>query len=188
MQLFHTSIFSDQSPEVQEGWNFFKGSLEMTNPDGSTSLFGHIKSTIEERVTLYDGYLNNHHPHFLERDKRSNETSGHFLLTIVSDGFIDLSKDKIKSQGYVKIDPTRKKDKSLVLITLFLPKDEDFIITVKNPHDGKKRDILIGFIGLLGTLGVEDITEIIIKPTLTFKAVRFLKNVILKRCGIFGYF
>jgi hypothetical protein len=189
MQLFHASVFQGQEIEVREGWDFFKGSLEIKNPDGSTSLFGQIKnSTNEESVRLYDGYLNNNRPHFLEKDLRKDETSDYFLLTMASDDYIDISRSFAGKKGYTRIGPKRKEDKSLVLITLCLQKDENFLITVKKPSDGKIREIAIRFSGLLGTLLLEDVTPKIKKPTLTLRAVRFLKKIIYKKSGFFGHF
>lgn len=186
MELFHVSLFNDRSPETQEGWNFFKGSLEIKNPDGSTSLFGDIKNSFgKEFITLYNGFLNYNHPHFLKNDLRQDETSGNFLLALVSDGFLDISETFSKKEGYIRIAPKRKKDKSLVLTVLRLPKDEEFNIKVKNPHDGKVREISIGFSGMLSNLLVEDITPVIKRPTLTLRAVRFLKRLLIRRCGGF---
>lgn len=189
MELFHASLFNDQCPDIQQGWNFFKGSLEIKNPDGSTSLFGHIKNSFgKEYITLYDGYLNNNHPHFLKNDLRQNETSDYFLLTLASDGFVDISESFIKKQGYIRIGPKRKKDKSLVLITLCLKKDQDFRLKVENPSDKKTRYISIFFSSMLSNLYVEVFTPIFVRPTLTIRAVRFLKKVIYKRRSIFGHF
>lgn len=187
MNLSHVIILSDRSPETQEGWNFFKGSLEINNLDGSTSLFGGIKSTIEERVTLYDGYLNPHEPHFLVKDRRQSETKNHFLITLVSDSNIVLPKSFNKNSKNVKIHPTWKEDESMVLTTLFLHKDQIFTFRVKSPHGDKTRKFSIEFSTQLGKLLVEDITPIIKRPTITLRAVRFLKKVIYKRLGFFGH-
>lgn len=186
MELFHVSLFNDQSPDIQEGWNFFKGSLEITNPDGSTSLFGDIKNSFgKESITLYNGFLNYEHPHYLKNDLRQSETCDYFLLTMVSDGYIVLPKGVSKNCKNVRIEPKRKKDKSLVLITLCLKKDEEFNIKVKSPLDGKISDILIHYSSLLSNLLVEDITPVIKRPTLTLKAFRFLLRLLYKRPGIF---
>ena len=75
MELLHVSIFSGQCPKIQPGWKFFKGSLEITNPDGSSSLFGEIKNSFgKDSFTLHNGYLNDKHPHYLTNDMRQSET------------------------------------------------------------------------------------------------------------------
>jgi hypothetical protein len=187
MELFHVSLFSDRCPEIQEGWNFFKGSLEIKNPDNSTSLFGHIKNSFgKDFITLHNGYLNNNHPYFLKNDLRQSETSDYYLLTISSDGFIDISKSFRKKQGYVRIGPKRKKDKSMVLLTLCIKKDQHFKLSFTNPENGKTRDILISFSSRLNNFYVEDVTPVIIKSTVTIRVLRFLKKMFYKRPSVFG--
>ncbi len=189
MELFHISLFNDKPPEIQKGWNFFKGSLEIRNLDGSTSLFGEIKNSFgKELITLYNGFLNYDYPHHLRNDMRQNETYEWFLLTLVSDGFIDTSKTFRKKEGCIKIGPKRKKDKSLVLLTLCLKKDQKFIFKVENRHDGKIREFTIGFSCHLDNLFVEDTTPIIVKPTLTLRALRFLVRLLYKKTSVFVRF
>ena len=189
MQLFHVSLFSEQSPEVQEGWNFFKDKLEIKNPDRSTSLFGGIEQYSDAdtvRITKIDGYLNNERPHVLKKDLRINETSDRILLTIVSDDYINIPKCFF-TKKYVKIVPERKKNGSLVFVTLCLPKDKEIILVIKSKI--KQREILIKFISSLNYLDVRDVTSIVVnKTTLTIKAVKFFKNFIFKKRGVFGYF
>jgi hypothetical protein len=188
MQLFHLSLFSDHPPEVQKGWNFFKNKLEIKNPDRSTSLFGGIEQYSDldtVRITKIDGYLNNEHPHVLKKDFRIKETLDRILLTIVSDGYVSIPKSFF-TKKYVKIVPERKKNGSLVFVALCLPKDKEIIIVVKNKT--KQKEIFIEFISSLNYLNVRDVTNVIIKTTLTTKAIKFLKELIFKRRGVFGYF
>lgn len=187
MQLFHVSFFNDKAPDVQEGWNFFKDKLEIINPDGSTSLFGGIEQYSDAdtvRVTKIDGYLNDERPHVLKKDLRIQETSDRILLTLATDGFICIP-GSFFTKKYVKIVPERKKNGSLVLVTLCIPKDKEIVLVVKSKT--KQREIFIEFVSSLDYLDVRDITKTIVKPSLTIKAVRFLKNFLLRR-GIFGYF
>lgn len=187
-ELFHVSIFQDRHPEVQEGWNFFKGLLEIVNPDSSTSLFGGIKfnNFRDKNSTFYNGYLNKKgRNYFLNTNQRQSETPDYFLVTIVSDGFIDMSKTFIGKKGYVRIRPKRKKDKTLVIITLCLHKDEKFFITVKD-RNGVMKKISIEYLPTLEMLNVEEVvTPVIKRPTITSKAFRLLMRLLYKRPGIF---
>lgn len=139
MKLCTLSVFNGDGPVTRSGWEFIADKFCYSSPGGGKDLFGRIElcHTSSERQFINDGFFN-YKTGILIQDRLPKETEGKILLVILAEDHIEFPECFYKKK-FFKINPIRKKNKSLLLTMVCVPKDEEFILTLGSDQTNESK-------------------------------------------------
>lgn len=155
MRLYTLSVFGNKNLAIYDAWEFIGGKFCYISPKGRTDLFGKIEvhESLDNSGPVKDGYFCHG---VLKKDRNGPEDRHGVLLVILAEGYVDFPQS-FYDLDFFRVGPIRKQDKSLLLAMVRIPKDQEFILTVKN-KDGGIRKITFQYDSKKETFDAQDTT------------------------------